>query len=265
MKKSSPKKSKNIKRRHFIKNFILLFGSFATPVVLTAQDKLKKLQSWILGEDYNPFEHYYGMGIDINKCIGCGRCVDACKTENEVPREPFFFRTWVERYKIFDDGSSVVDSPNGAINGFKKSAVDGKNIMRSFFVPKICNHCDNPPCVQVCPVGATFKTPDGVILVDSDYCIGCRYCIQACPYGARFLNPENKTAEKCTFCYHRLVKGLLPACVEVCPTQARVFGETKKKASPLMRFKRMNKIGVLKPALNTDPKVFYANLDLEVK
>jgi tetrathionate reductase subunit B len=181
-----------------------------------------------------------------------------------VPREPFFFRTWVERYRVMEDGETLIDSPNGAINSFS-SDVREKNIIRSFFVPKICNQCDHPPCVQVCPVGATFKTVDGVVLVDSGYCIGCRYCIQACPYGARFLHPVTRTAEKCTFCYHRVVKGLLPACVEVCPTQARVFGEVRKKASPLVRFLRMNKIGVLKPSLNTEPKVFYANLDKEVR
>lgn len=119
--------------------------------------------------------------------------------------------------------------------------------------------------MQVCPVGATFKTPDGVVLVDSQYCIGCRYCIQACPYGARFLHPVMKTAEKCTFCYHRVVKGLLPACVEVCPTGARIFGEAKKRSSPLTRFVRFNEIQVLKPYLNTAPKVYYASLDGEVR
>ncbi|MDO9228865.1 MAG: 4Fe-4S dicluster domain-containing protein [Syntrophales bacterium] len=94
--------------------------------------------------------------------------------------------------------------------------------------------------------------------------IGCRYCIQACPYGARYLHPETRVADKCTFCYHRLVKGLLPVCVEVCPKQARVFGDMKSIASPLGRFTRMNKIHVLKPSLSTDPKVYYANLDGEV-
>ncbi|KAA3618976.1 MAG: 4Fe-4S dicluster domain-containing protein [Calditrichaeota bacterium] len=252
-------------RRKFIKNLVLAVTAFSVPAVLTAKEQLKRMQSWILGKDYNPFDHYWGMGIDINKCIGCGRCADACKQENDVPSEPFFFRTWVERYRIFHDGEVRVDSPNGAVDGFKKQNIEkGKVTIRSFFVPKICNHCDNPPCVQVCPVGATFITPDGVVLVDSDYCIGCRYCIQACPYGARYIDPIKKTAEKCTFCYHRVVQGLVPACVEVCPTQARVFGEVKKKASPLVRFMRMNKIGVLKPALNTEPKVYYANLDMEV-
>jgi Fe-S-cluster-containing dehydrogenase component len=114
-------------------------------------------------------------------------------------------------------------------------------------------------------VGATFATKEGVVIVDSERCIGCRYCIQACPYGARYLHPEKKTADKCTFCYHRITKGLLPACVEVCPTQARVFGDLDRIASPLIRFKRMKKIHVLKPYLNTEPKVFYADLDGEVR
>ena len=264
MNPSKHRSKQSIKRRRFLKRFFFGIALFTTPVIMTAQDKIKHLQSLILGENYKPYEHYWGMGIDINKCIGCGRCVEACKIENNVPMEPFFFRTWVERYRIYEDNSCKVDSPNGAIEGFKRDADTKKQIIRSFFVPKICNHCDNPPCVQVCPVGATYKSPDGVILVDKNYCIGCRYCIQACPYGARFLHPVTRTAEKCTFCYHRLVKGLIPACVEVCPTQARIFGEVKKKASTLVRFMRMNKIGILKPALNTEPKVYYANLDMEV-
>jgi Fe-S-cluster-containing dehydrogenase component len=152
----------------------------------------------------------------------------------------------------------------GGIAGFP-SQPEGADVVRSFFVPKLCNQCDNPPCVQVCPVGATFKTQDGVVLVDSDYCIGCRYCIQACPYGARYLDPRTNTADKCTFCYHRIARGLLPACVEVCPTQARVFGELGSKTSPLHRMRRMSKLQVLKPYLNTSPKVFYSELDGEVR
>ncbi|HEX9596998.1 MAG TPA: 4Fe-4S dicluster domain-containing protein, partial [Anaerolineales bacterium] len=114
------------------------------------------------------------------------------------------------------------------------------------------------------PVGATFITQDGVVLVDQDYCIGCRYCIQACPYGARFLHPTTHTAEKCTFCYHRVVQGKVPACVEVCPTGARIFGDVRSMASPLTRFRRFNEVGVLKAHLNTEPKVYYAHLDGEV-
>jgi tetrathionate reductase subunit B len=215
-------------------------------------------------EGYDPAAHYYGMGIQIDKCIGCGSCVDACKTENNVPKEPFFFRTWVERYFIRKNGEATVQNIDERLAG-TRSPLTEKEIMRSFFVPKLCNHCDNPPCVQVCPVGATFKTEDGVILVDGERCIGCRYCIQACPYGARFLNPETMTADKCTFCYHRITKDMLPACVEVCPTQARIFGDVRSKTSPLARFQRMNKLHVLKPSLNTEPKVSYSELDGEVR
>jgi tetrathionate reductase subunit B len=209
-----------------------------------------------------PSTRVYGMGIQTNKCIGCGRCMEACKDENDVPKVPFFFRTWVERYIIRKDGDASIQ----AIDRMSSDSADQeKDVIRSFFVPKLCNQCDHPPCVQVCPVGATFKTADGVILVDDQRCIGCRYCIQACPYGARYLHPESQTADKCTFCYHRISKDLLPACVEVCPTQARIFGDLQSGASPLSRFKRMNKLHVLKPHLNTEPKVLYSDLDGEVR
>jgi len=246
-------------RREFIKN--LGKGFVSSGAFFLLSDNLLAIyrNSGEKGE-------YYGMGIYVKRCIGCGRCVDACKKENDVPDEPFFFRTWIERYTIWEDGEVSVDSSNGGRNGFRPLEVEGKKgILRAFFVPKLCNHCDNPPCVQVCPVGATFKTPEGVILVDKDYCIGCRYCIQACPYGARFLHPKLKVADKCTFCYHRISKKLLPACVEVCPTKARVFGNLRSKSSPLRRFMKMNEVHVLKKDLNTEPKVYYANLDGEVR
>jgi len=215
-------------------------------------------------EDYDPTQHDYAMGIDIHKCIGCGRCADACKKENHVPEEPIYFRTWVERYIIPTEGETYVDSPNGSIGGFPEFKGD-IDILRSFFVPKLCNHCANPPCVQVCPVGATFASRDGVVLVDEKYCVGCRYCIQACPYGARYIHPEKKVADKCTFCYHRIVKGLLPVCVEVCPTKARIFGEVGLRSSPLRRFLRFTDVVILKPALNTRPKVYYAGAGGEVR
>jgi len=214
--------------------------------------------------DYDESKFFYGMGVDVDKCIGCGRCAVACKAENDVPPEPFFVRTWVERYSIKTNGEVVVRNIE---KGTQREAEtpSGKETLRAFFVPKLCNHCANPPCVQVCPVGATFSTKDGVVLVDKNRCIGCRYCIQACPYGARYLDPVKKVADKCTFCYHRVVRGMLPACVEVCPTEARVFGNLRSGASPLVRFKRNHKTFVLKPALNTEPKVLYANLDGEVR
>jgi len=246
-------------RRKFLKKAILFI-----PAVGLFRRFLKGGEAKGAIPGYDPENRLYGMGVDIEKCIGCGLCIDACKKENNVPREPFFCRTWVERYTITKNGDVIVENIETQ-KGRSKEKVDEAEILKSFFVPKLCNQCENPPCVQVCPVGATFRTEDGVVLVDSKRCIGCRYCIQACPYGARYLHPETRTADKCTFCYQRIVKGLLPACVEVCPTQARIFGDLKSMASRLVRFKRINKIHVLKPQLNTEPKVYYAGLDGEVR
>lgn len=248
------------------RSFLRKIGSFLLTVGLPVGLFTKKAgtAAAYVKNERNASKPFYGMGIDIDKCIGCGKCMEACKIENDVPREPFFFRTWVERYVIKRDGRVTIQSIGTATNPSGEVETE-KEILRSFFVPKLCNQCANPPCVQVCPVGATFQTEDGVVLVNSTTCIGCRYCIQACPYGARYLHPEKKTADKCTFCYHRISQGLLPACVEVCPTQARMFGDVNSVASPLARLTRMNKIHVLKPHLNTEPKVYYANLDGEVK
>jgi len=224
---------------------------------------------------YNPTEHQWRMVIDSEKCIGCGLCAKACKQENKVPPEPYYFRTWVERYVIKTSGKAtqelrgetVVDSPNGGIDGFAPSSIPAEQVLRSFFVPKLCNECDNSPCTKCCPVGAAFESPDGVVLVDKNYCIGCGFCVQSCPYGCRFLNPITRSAEKCTLCYHRITKGLWPACVEVCPTGARIFGDLKSKTpdNPVRRFVKEKKVQVLKPYLGTNPKVFYAGLDKEVR
>jgi tetrathionate reductase subunit B len=224
---------------------------------------------------YDPTKHRWLMAFDIDKCIGCGHCVEACKTENNVPKGSSYFRTWIERYIIKKPkpgsgafrGEVIVDSPNGGREGFPLSLIPREEILKSFFVPKLCNLCEHSPCVQACPVGATFDSPDGVVLVDPNYCIGCGFCIQACPYGCRFMNPETKTADKCTLCYHRITRGLQPACVEVCPTQARIFGDLKNPVpnDPLQAFIQKNKVHSLKPNLGTEPQVLYANLDKEVR
>jgi tetrathionate reductase subunit B len=252
-------------KRQFLEKAILFIPAAGLMQSLARQAQGSATVGSGAGTADDPSSRWYGMGIEIDKCIGCNRCVEACKAENDVPLEPFYFRTWVERYTVRTDGETTVECISTKQGEKSYSTTDERDVMRTFFVPKLCNQCANPPCVQVCPVGATFQTEDGVVLVDKERCIGCRYCIQACPYGARYLDPRTMTADKCTFCYHRITKGLLPACVEVCPTQARIFGDLKSRASRLVRFQRMNKISVLKPDLNTEPKVRYAQLDGEVR
>ena len=216
--------------------------------------------------NYTLQDHWWGFAIDIEKCIGCGTCVRACKTENDVPLEPYYFRTWVERYHV--PGGNIehpeVDSPDGGYDGFPPRYKPGDGA-KNFFVPKLCNHCAHSPCVQVCPVGATFESPDGVVLVDKTYCLGCRYCVQACPYGCRFIDPRTMTADKCSLCYHRITKGLTTACCETCPTGARSLGDLKNPKDPIHDFLRNNKIQVLKPQMATGAKAYYNGLDGSVR
>ncbi|MEM4003921.1 MAG: 4Fe-4S dicluster domain-containing protein [Desulfurococcus sp.] len=176
--------------------------------------------------------HRWAMYIDVSKCYGCMACVAACAAENNVPIGSF--RTWVERH-IIGDGVVV-------------------------FVPKQCNHCENPPCVKPCPTGATFKNKDGLVLVDDSLCIGCGACITACPYGARYFNPVKGVADKCTFCNHRINRGLLPACVEACPTGARVFGDLKDPKSPVSKILAKTATQRLKIETGAEPMIFYRDL-----
>ncbi len=246
-------------RRDFLRKSAVLAGTLLASsttqpftALLFAANEPDKTKPW------------YAIGIDIEKCIGCGMCAKACKLENEVPQEPFFYRSWVEQYTLKNDGTLSVQSPNGGIDGFTQTVPESE-IFKTFFVPKMCNHCAKSPCVQVCPVGATYESPEGVVLVDEKYCIGCRYCIQACPYGCRYLHPVKQTVDKCTLCYHRLKKGMTPACFEVCPTGARIYGDLNNKEDKIHQFLKVHNCQVLKPQLNTGSKLFYNGLSAEVR
>ena len=247
-------------RRKFVKATASLVGTLALSSVIEPFNAIVYAAS--PPEKEGP---WWGIGIDIKKCIGCGSCARSCKMENDVPKVPFYFRNWVEQYTILNDGTINVTSPNGSIDGFKKNDYPEEDIFKTFFVPKMCNHCAKSPCTQVCPVGATFESPDGVALVDKDYCIGCGYCVQACPYGCRYIHPVTKVADKCTLCYHRLKKDLAPACMEVCPTGARIYGDLREEDGIMQQFLKEHDCFVLKPHYNTGAKLHYNGLTAEVR
>jgi len=255
-----------VSRREFLRKAALAGGGCAVFLLLgpdgTGNASLPVAEGASPLGDYDWEQHRYAYLIDAQKCIGCGMCVKACKAENKVPDG--FFRTWIERYEISEDGEAEVDSPNGGLNGFEENVTHVK-IAKAFFVPKMCNNCAPPPCVQVCPVGATYRTKDGVVLVDPKHCVGCGYCIQACPYAVRFMNPATHTADKCTLCYHRLTKGLKPACVDACPVQARQLADMKNQFDPVRKRIMTERVAVLQPELLTEPTCQYLALDKEVR
>ncbi len=208
----------------------------------------------------------WGFVVDATKCVGCGMCVRACKLESEIPYDSTGSRTWVERYIETTDGEVIIDSPNLARDGFITNDPHGRSLQdddvaKGFFVPKLCNHCEHPSCVRVCPVGATYKTHDGVVLVDKEWCIGCGFCITNCPYGARFFHPRLHVADKCTFCYHRITQGMDSACVQACTFGARKIGDLKDPNSEVRRIINTQRVSVLKPATHNEPQMYYIGLD----
>ena len=260
-----------INRRDFCKKTMIMVSGLALPLAAFELFDPKTLRA----EKTDNEKVRWVFLVDTYKCVGCGMCVKACKIENEIPYDANVTRTWVERYVITKDGKVHIDSPKGARDGFKTSRIDigeGKfedvkpeEIDKAFFVPKLCNQCDNPPCVQVCPVGATYQTADGVVLVDRKWCIGCGYCVMGCPYGVRFFHPVYHVAEKCNFCYHRITKGMKTACVDACPFGARRIGNIKDLEDPVTKIIMTERVNILKEEYGTKPQVFYLGLTKEVK
>lgn len=221
----------------------------------------------------------WGMVIDLDKCTGCQACSMACRVENNTPfagpDEAELSRAmWWQKVLTFQEG----EYPH----------------VRLTFLPQPCQHCDNPPCVRVCPVNATYKDEEGLVRMNYDRCIGCRFCVQACPYAVRQFNwyapqfPDEMAAalnpdvpvrprgvvEKCTFCVHRLHEAqhaaaeegrqlrdgevtYLPACNEVCPAFARYFGDLDDPESTVSRLARSPRAFVLLEEMGTHPKVIY--------
>jgi dimethyl sulfoxide reductase iron-sulfur subunit len=201
----------------------------------------------------------WGMVFDLKRCIGCNACVVACKTENMLPEDAFFTRTFVAELGSF---------PN----------------VKRVYIPSLCNQCEDAPCEKACPSGATYTRSDGIVMVDQEKCIGCSACAVACPYDMRTQLTKEKlersyfgernlasfeearterwtagTVTKCDFCSGRIDKGLQPACVGVCPTEARIFGDLNDPESAPNRLIRQRNGKAPLPEKNAHPKVFYVD------
>lgn len=246
-------------RRDFLKfTGVLAFGVVAHQVanILTGseiKDTQAKKNRWV-------------MAISFSACVkreGCKACIDACHLVHNVPE---------------------IDNPKDEIKWIWQSSFESvfgdqanpftRGMLKNLSVLCLCNHCEDPPCVKVCPAGATWKRQDGIVMIDYHRCIGCRYCMAACPYGARsfnwrdpkpFLRNINKdfpkrtlgVVEKCNFCEERIGQGMLPACVEACPEKALIFGNLNDYNSEISKLLRTRLSIQRKPHLGTEPRVFY--------
>lgn len=174
----------------------------------------------------------YAMTMDTRRCVGCQTCVLGCKAENALPEEAF--RDW------------VVSETRGRFPSLRQQ-------IRS----ERCNHCSNPPCVSACPTGASHIGQGGTVLVSRNKCSGCKACLAACPYDARYIHPQEGYADKCTFCIHRVNRGLQPGCVSNCPTGALDFGDLDDPESSVSRLLKSRSYRVLKPETGTEPNMYF--------
>jgi molybdopterin-containing oxidoreductase family iron-sulfur binding subunit len=213
----------------------------------------------------------FGYALDISRCVGCRRCVYASVEENNQSRDPPLH--WIRVLEMEKD--------KGIDFAHADPYYDAEQVPRPghFYLPVACQHCRDAPCVKTCPTGATWQEDDGIVVIDYDWCIGCRCCMSACPYGARRFNwsepalpaaamnpqthllgnrPRQKgVVEKCTFCIHRVRDGRYPACVEVCPVGARKFGNLRDPSSEIRYVLENKRVFVLKNELNTRPRFYY--------
>ena len=213
----------------------------------------------------------FGYGLDLSRCVGCRRCVYACVGENNQSRDPQIH--WIRVLEMEKERGVDIMESNLYYNPDKVPR-EGK-----FYMPVACQQCRNSPCHKVCPVKATWQEPDGIVVVDYDWCVGCRSCMAACPYGARHfnwgeptipaeeMNPETHylgnrprpkgVVEKCTFCVQRTRNGRYPACVEICPVGARKFGNLLDPKSEIRYVMEHKRVFIFKEELNTQPRFYY--------
>lgn len=178
----------------------------------------------------------YGFVIDLRKCIGCHACTIACKSEHDIPVG--VNRCWVKTVEkgLFPETQRL-------------------------FLPVLCNQCEEAPCMKICPTGALFRRRDGIVDLNGEACIGCRACMVACPYDQLFIDPNTRTAEKCNFCANRVENHLQPACVSVCPTECRIFGDLDDPSTTVSHIVQREAFMVRKPEKGTGPKIFYLGAD----
>ncbi len=245
-------------RRRFLRLAAIAAGAGAAGLLLTKVPGMLGGSGGAEASGTSQRTRRWTMLIDLRKCDGCGHCTQACRDAHDVPAG----QEWIKVYRLSSGAGT-------------------------FYLPRPCMHCDNAPCLKVCPVGATFRSSDGLVLIDEDRCIGCRYCMAACPYDARYFNWSAPSApptpmdlseqisrghtdhrrgvvEKCTFCAHRLDNGKLPACVEGCPMKAIYFGDANEDfLSNGVETVRLSKVLATqqtfryKEELGTSPHVYY--------
>jgi molybdopterin-containing oxidoreductase family iron-sulfur binding subunit len=234
------------------------------------QETLDQYGAVVTIDDVRPIpEVQFGYALNLSVCVGCRKCAEACHIENNHDRA-----TNQSYIRVLEIKNGSVDLAMGTVDYDHAVPKKGRSYM-----PVQCHQCDNAPCVSVCPIEATWKEPDGIVVVDYNWCIGCRYCEAACPYHARRfnwhkpeipaeeINPDQAylsnrvrpqgVMEKCTFCLHRTRKGRLPACLEACPTGARVFGNMLDPNSEIRWVLENKRTFVLKEDLGTRPRFFY--------
>ncbi|MBW1688219.1 MAG: 4Fe-4S dicluster domain-containing protein [Deltaproteobacteria bacterium] len=260
----------------FQRHFHELSDEYLEEVIQRLEEKYsKKYGRPFTVDTIGPYDGVvFGYGLDISRCIGCRRCVYACVGENNQSRDPQihwirvleFERERVIRRIDFEEGDPFYNHDKVPAEGMT-------------YLPVACQQCEEPGCVKACPTGATWQEPDGIVTIDYDWCIGCRYCMTACPYGARHFNwtepqipseevnpnthflgnrpRQHGVVEKCTWCIQRTRRGKYPACVEVCPVGARKFGNLLDPNGEMRHLLDHKRTFVLKADLNTRPKFFY--------
>lgn len=239
MKNEGPEVLPSQERRKFLKIGLVVTGVFASGTVLslTSTRNVFGALEGIRMKHY-PYKPHYSMVMRQDRCIDCERCKEACVKTNHVPE--YGYRTTILEREI---------------------PIAPEETQREF-IPVLCNHCNQPPCVRVCPTKATYKDEKtGIVMMDYDKCIGCKTCMAACPYNARYFNEEKRAVDKCNFCFDtRLSKGeKLTACSAACPADVRIFGDLSDPESRVYKLihEPDRVVWVLRPETGALPNVYY--------